>query len=511
MTAATTVSPVAPPSTATAEPPNVNLAFAIARSLAPTRVSDRALRAAPLGAIIAVQIFLLARLPSTAWGDEGLYITAGRRWISHWLHGTNVAQFHYDSFFSGAPWAYPVIAGALDEIGGLGAARWFSAACMIAATLFVYGTTRHWFGTAAATYAAALFAVAPSISFLGFFATYDALCLALLAAALYLTVTRKSVTSAALAAVLEVVAVTVKYAGALWVPFIICCGLFSAWKVRRRRAVLRASVNGVLVGGLVVAVFATVGRSLISGIVLTTTQRRVLLPSAPSYIAEQSLRDIGVVLIAAGFGLALLLRDSRRSVVSWLFALTVAAGGVVAPLHQIDIGEQVAIHKHSGFGLIFLAPFAGLAIARLATKPVGRLITVIVLLVITLYSANRSYFIYTRNNISPQIISVAQGLVNGQLAHAGGQIASTDPETFGYYTRTTANRLQWVYGSISATEHSKYRAILVSNNFPPNLVHSSPISMIDAALRNRNYTLVYVAPLRPGYSTLKWYLFIRNY
>src|SRR5579859_2056109 len=77
---------------------------------------------------------------------------------------------------SGTPFFYPLVAGALDTLGGLAAARAFSLACMLFATVMVYWTTRQLFQHDTALLAAALFAVQGAVIFLGWFATYDALC-----------------------------------------------------------------------------------------------------------------------------------------------------------------------------------------------------------------------------------------------------------------------------------------------------------------------------------------------
>jgi len=72
--------------------------------------------------IMVLQAVLTWRLTDVANDDEALYIHGGQVVIAHLLHGgaANAALLHlYGSYFSGAPNAYPVVAAALDAVGGL--------------------------------------------------------------------------------------------------------------------------------------------------------------------------------------------------------------------------------------------------------------------------------------------------------------------------------------------------------------------------------------------------------
>ena len=74
-----------------------------------------------------------------------------------------------------------------------------SLACVVVAMLCVRATARHLFGRTAGDLAALAFAVTGPVVFVSALATFDALCLLLLALALYLGVTRRSYPSAAVA------------------------------------------------------------------------------------------------------------------------------------------------------------------------------------------------------------------------------------------------------------------------------------------------------------------------
>ena len=119
---------------------------------------------------------------NTAFQDEALYLYAGRQIIHHW-NGGPVPLDNYASYFSGYPYLYPVIGGFLDLVGGLELARSFSLACMLGVTGIVYWITGKLFDRPAAIFASAAYASTGVVLFLGRLATYDALCLFLIALA----------------------------------------------------------------------------------------------------------------------------------------------------------------------------------------------------------------------------------------------------------------------------------------------------------------------------------------
>ena len=139
----------------------------------------------PLLAVLGVQTALSVSMvrARTAFGDEALYLNAGHLDWSHWLHGTQLPD--YQTWFSGAPVLYPPIGAIADSLGGLTAARLLSLVFMLGVTSFLWSTaTRLLADERAAFFAAALFAVLAPTLHVGSFATYDALALLLLAAAI---------------------------------------------------------------------------------------------------------------------------------------------------------------------------------------------------------------------------------------------------------------------------------------------------------------------------------------
>src|SRR5579862_1362605 len=142
----------------------------------------------PLLLILALQALVSwTLLHNTAFQDEANYIFAGRQMWQYWLGGPPVG-INYSYFISGYPYVYPVFAGALDLLGGLELVRALSLLCMLVVTACGYYVTKQLFEQKSATFAAAFFACQGPVLFLSRLATYDPLCLCLLALSMALAV-----------------------------------------------------------------------------------------------------------------------------------------------------------------------------------------------------------------------------------------------------------------------------------------------------------------------------------
>jgi hypothetical protein len=139
--------------------------------------------------VLAVTALFSVRLRNTAFIDEALYLNAGKNYLAHWFGGADLPVGTGD-LFSGVPVLYPVLAGALDNVGGLYLVRAFSLLCVLGTAVLIQRTTRAMFGGQSGTLAAAAFCFTGSVIFIGWFATFDALCILLLAAGAYVGVTR---------------------------------------------------------------------------------------------------------------------------------------------------------------------------------------------------------------------------------------------------------------------------------------------------------------------------------
>ena len=325
----------------------------------------RALLWAPLAAVLITQAILSARLihVSVASGDESLYIYSGHQLIHELWHGGGTP--YYETYFSGAPDLYPVLAGIADHLGGLAAVRLMSLACMLTATGLLYATADRIFGYWPAVTAAALFASLGVTQFLGAYATFDAMALMLMAAATYCALRAAEDREGAARWLLVIPAVlltanAIKYASALFDPVVIGLGALmirdNGWKRAAQRAV---ALSGTTLLLLVVAVFLA-GSGYLKGILETTLTRQSgsvgplvgLTSSTPGQIISHSWNWIGLVICLGVLALltAVPLRRERRHLVV-LLLLDVA--GILVTLEYLRLDTLISAEKHDDFGAWF--------------------------------------------------------------------------------------------------------------------------------------------------------------
>ncbi|MFF0159748.1 glycosyltransferase family 39 protein [Streptomyces sp. NPDC005263] len=326
--------------------------------------------------LLLVQTALSLRLQNTAFEDEALYLFAGHAELGHLLHGTKLYG-GFESYFSGAPVLYPVLAAAADSVFGLAGARALSLACMLGCTSLLYAMTRRLFNERAGLCAAGVFAIAQSTAFMGNFATYDALALFLLALAAWIVVRTAGSHPllTLLAAPVAALAVAVKYASALYVPTLVLLGVLTAYQ---RRGLPRALARGVL---LAVATAALLGAGLYTSGYLSAIQSTTTARASGTTPAWQILRDCarwgGLAVAVACLGTVSYVRSGRMSEMPgwrgslpgarWRSALGLVLVGtaLLAPAYQLHLHTEVSLHKHIGYGLFFAAPLAGVGLTRL--------------------------------------------------------------------------------------------------------------------------------------------------
>jgi len=327
-------------------------------------------------AILSLQAVLSLRLHNTAFEDESLYLYAGHMELQHLLHGTAL-QGAYASYFSGSPVLYPVAAAALDQMGGLAAARALSLFEMLATTALLYSLTRRLFNERIGLCAAAFFAVTESVIFLGNFATYDATCLSLLALAAWIMVRTAGFRWPVflLAALPAALAVGVKYAGLLFVPTIAVLPALAGWPERGRRVLLYPAAFAVAVAGLLFAALRLGGKAYVTAIQSTTTNR-VQGVTPYGTILREAAEWGGVLFAAAVVGtIAYVWRvrtepDEKIAPSGGRFRRTalgtvLTGTALLAPAYQAHLHTDISFLKHIGFGLFFAAPMAGFGLARI--------------------------------------------------------------------------------------------------------------------------------------------------
>jgi hypothetical protein len=326
----------------------------------------------PLLPILVVQGTFAWRLlvTNTAFLDEATYLWSGRVVADHFLHGTGMPEFQ--TFFSGAPVLYPVLAAVASKLGGLTAARLLSLAFMLLATTAVYLTGRRMFGALTGFFAAGLFAALGPTIHLSSFATFDAMSLSMLAWSTYFVVRfahGESRNALLYGAVLMVLADCTKYASLLWNPVIILLAAstgpgFAAWRCSRSWNLQRFA----MVSTTLLALAVVIGRkSYFTGFDSTTLQRAAANSTAASIISHVSVW-IGVMLALGLLGVLVGLWRVRRGSLSKHEAATLAvllAAGLLAPANQLRIHTLLSLDKHVAFGASFAAIPAGYLLARL--------------------------------------------------------------------------------------------------------------------------------------------------
>ncbi|HKV58965.1 MAG TPA: glycosyltransferase family 39 protein [Ktedonobacteraceae bacterium] len=304
----------------------------------------------------------LILLRNTAFQDEALYLFAGREIVNGWL-GLPHFPVEWAYFLSGYAYFYPVIGGTLAIPGGVELARMFSLLCMMSATVCVYYETKHFFDHRSAILAALLFAFQGPVLFIGRLATYDALCLVLIALAVVLAlhVSRASRPWAILGiGPLLVLAILAKFAGLLFLPIpfamLIWCSLErQGWRkmlVRLGMALCSLAITSVVA-------YAVLDKSALHAVIASTTSRDVIVKTAPLFLIQYIVTLAGV---AFALGLLGLLLGGRRRL---LTGLLLFGSSLLVPVYHIYEGELISLHKHLAFSMLFITPLAGFAVARI--------------------------------------------------------------------------------------------------------------------------------------------------
>lgn len=320
----------------------------------------------PLAIILAVQALVATlALHNTAFLDEALYSDAGMQ-IDRSLMGGPPPSENFALYFSGHPYLYPVVAGILSTHGGIELVRLFSTVCMLVVTACVYWIALNCFDRASAVAAAMLFAFQGTTLFLSHFATYDAPCLALLAVATVLAIKVSTASDPAIAVAIGpilLLAVGVKYVALIFVPAVVALMALRTFKYAGwKRMCLHVALTLGAMAVVAVPLYSVINHDFLSGIFFTTANRSVFIKSDPQDLMRIIVTLGGLLWLMSFLGLVLI--DSRER----LFALGLVGVSFLAPAYHVYTGEIVSLQKHVGFGLFFVAPLAGFAISRLASR-----------------------------------------------------------------------------------------------------------------------------------------------
>ncbi|MGW4021715.1 glycosyltransferase family 39 protein [Streptomyces sp. NPDC005009] len=482
--------------------------------------------------ILVVQAVLSLRLSNTAFQDEALYLAAGHAQLDQLLHGTPLPK-DYAAYFSGSPQLYPVLAALVDGWFGLAGARSLSLVFMLAATGLLYSLTRRLFNERAALAAAALFAVLHSTVVMGYYATYDAAAVFLLALATWIVVRTDRAPAAAvlLAAPVAVLAVGVKYAAALYLPTVVVLALLTAWPRRGvGSAVGRMVLLGLGIGALLAAgVYAT---DLMAGVRQTTTDREHGTDGA-GFLLRRSAEWGGLMFLTAVGGAVSYVRRSRMHESPLarrlddpgrrrraLLGLVLCGTAVLAPAYQIHLATQVSLFKHIGFGLLFAAPMAGVGVTRLVGAhfryPQLGIMLWTAMLCLGITQADWRFALWPD---SSKMVRAIEPYMNSQ-----GHYLSSTPEVPLYYFREETTHRQWqsVFGMEYTDEKGKYlsgddayRAALRDGEFDlivlDGLTNPRVDDIVAEAVRgNPHYRLLANLPFRNSAGTSEYRIWIKT-
>jgi hypothetical protein len=403
----------------------------------------------PLTLILATQsIVSLVTLRNTAFQDEALYLYAGRQVFRYWIGGPAPLE-NYAFYFSGYPGVYPVLGGVLDMIGGLELARGFSLCCMLGVNAIVYFNTRKFFEAPAASFASATYACLGTVLFLGRLATFDALCLfliALVTGIAFHVSTSRHAWLALLLGPLLVLSVLAKYAAMLSVVPMLGMLVFSSISFQGWRRMLPrfAIAIATLVMSLAVAYYF-MDKSAFHAIAGSTTDRTTLVFGSHQDIFLHVLQMGGVVYAAALVGVVIVFTHYPRL---RLVAVLLFATSWLMPAYHIYKQEAVSIDKHVAYGLFFAMPLAGCALAWLSgstqrafSNASGRswLIGLSVVLIVFTQGVRQSQAIYAQWANTSDLSYV----LHTQMRDGSGRYLIEDIEVVRYDAEDVTEPWQW--------------------------------------------------------------------
>jgi hypothetical protein len=356
----------------------------------------------PLAIIVIAQVLLSARLIPSAYasGDEGRYIYAGHQLIYELWHGGGSP--YYETYFSGAPVIYPVLAAMADYLGGLTAACLMSAVFMVVATIMLFLVTRELFGYWSAILASGLFAGLGLTQDLGALATYDAMALMLISIAAYSAIravrplggllskslgepgvhsTNESLGPARdrtrwllTVPALLFLANATKYMTVIFDPFVIALAALQAgdWRAMTKRML----ALGLATLTLDLMFLFLAGVSYVRGLLFSTLARKAgasavfaAVRVANPVIIGDTWKWIGPILAVALLALLASVIRRRGSRTIAIIGLLLVAGLIVT-VEGLHLHTVESMRKHDDFSAWFACAASGSIVTRLRLRSV---------------------------------------------------------------------------------------------------------------------------------------------
>jgi 4-amino-4-deoxy-L-arabinose transferase-like glycosyltransferase len=427
--------------------------------------------------------------------DESVYIRSGRAYIEHWQHGTPLPSW-VGQGFSGHPMVYPVIAGALDMVGGLALVRLFSLACILATMLLLRSISTDLFGRRAGLVTAAIFGLTGPVLYVAHLGTFDAWVILLLVLAWRLGM-RDGWRTMLLVGPLLALAVVSKYTAYVFVPSVLALSMFSRYSLAHSvplrqwmrpqlpwNRLARALVTGVLVASLLALAYASTGETVREALRFTTTGREALSPTPRGQLVGIVPDFIWPTLFAALLGLVWLIRAQRWTAVLW--GLGLVATALLLPVAQIKLGEMVSFQKHLAYSAAFLAPLAGWGFARPWKLAIWTPVLCWWLILMAVWGGFRSHDLIQYPDVRP----VAEEVQFGK-----GYYLSSSADSLSYYTRRDPD-VEWgttfdLYAQgpqaiRQAVREKYYTAIIIQQGATGSSIQDTGQRVLIDALRNNN-------------------------
>jgi hypothetical protein len=333
----------------------------------------------PLAAILIAQVLLSIRLipASYASGDEGRYIYAGHQLIYELWHGGGSP--YYETYFSGAPVIYPVLAAVADHLGGLVAVCLMSTVFMAVTTVMLFLVTRSLFGYVSGLFAAGLFAGLGLTQDLGALATYDALALMLIGIAAYCAVRAGGRDGEPTAWLLAIPAAlflanATKYMTILFDPVVI---MLAALQLKGSRAVVKRITSlGLATLALDGLLLFLAGGAYLRGLLFSTLERKAGASSVFAavrvgnpVIVGDTWTWIGPILVASVVALAIAIqaRRPRRDVATIVLLI---AAGLIVTIEGLHLHTVESMRKHDDFSAWFACAATGSIAGRVYARQI---------------------------------------------------------------------------------------------------------------------------------------------
>jgi hypothetical protein len=428
--------------------------------------------------------------------DESVYIRSGRAYIEHWQHGTPLPPW-VGQGFSGHPMLYPVVAGALDMVGGLALVRLFSLACIIVTALLLRSIATDLFNRRTGLVAAALFALTGPVLYVSHLGTFDALVILLLVTAWRLGM-REGWGVVLLMGPLLALAVLTKYTAYVFVPPLLVLSTFSRYSlahslpfrewVRPRLPwgrIARAAATGVLTASLVALAYLFADETTREALAFTTTSRSALSPMPRGALVGIVPDYAWPIFFAALLGVVWLIRAQRWTAVLWAVALIGTA--LLLPAAQIRLGEAVSFQKHLAYSAAFLAPLAGWGFARPWKLAIWTPVLIWWLVLMGFWGAFRSHDLIQYPDVRP---------VAENVQFTDGYYLSSSADSLSYYTRRDPD-VEWattfeLYAQgpeaiRTAVREKYYTAIIVQKGATGSTIQDTGQKVLLDALNNNDY------------------------